>query len=47
MKAKCFCPEHGKLSLDLINIKNGVPVCGKCSKELEFADVRPKSVKKK
>jgi hypothetical protein len=42
MKAKIFCPEHGRLSLDKIIIKNGVPACFKCSKALEFGTVRPR-----
>lgn len=42
MKARCFCPEHGKCDFDQIAIKNGVPICVKCSKELEFGTVRPR-----
>lgn len=42
MKAKMFCPEHGKLDFDQIVIKNGVPICFKCLKELEFGTVRPR-----
>jgi len=47
MKAKCFCPKHGKLSLEQITIKNGSPICGKCSSVLEFADVKPRKAKSK
>jgi hypothetical protein len=45
MKAKCFCPKHGKLSLEEIMIKGGAPLCNKCSSTLEFADVKPRKVK--
>lgn len=47
MKAKCFCPNHGKLSIEEIIIKNGSPVCSKCSSILEFADVRPRKPRSK
>jgi len=46
MQAKCFCPEHNKLDFDKIAIKNGVPVCGICGKELQFGTVRPRLVEK-
>jgi len=42
MKAKMFCPEHGKLSFEEIIIKNGNPACAKCSAELQFGIVRPR-----
>ncbi len=42
MKARCFCPKHGRLSLDDIIIKAGIPVCSKCSSPLEFCEVRPR-----
>jgi len=42
MKAKMFCPEHGKLSFENIIIKNGNPSCGKCSAELQFGTVKPR-----
>jgi len=47
MKARCFCPTHGKLPLEDIIIKNGTPVCRKCISALEFTDVRPRSAKVK
>ena len=47
IQAKCFCPTHGKLSLEEIVIKNGVPVCAKCSAELQFGNVRPRFNTKK
>lgn len=42
MQAKCYCPEHGKLDFDQIAIKNGAPICVKCSKELQFGIVKPR-----
>jgi hypothetical protein len=45
MKAKMFCPNHGKLSFEEIQIKNGIPICVKCSSELEFGTVRPRKLK--
>ncbi|MEM7821816.1 MAG: hypothetical protein QXX38_03345 [Candidatus Aenigmatarchaeota archaeon] len=42
MQAKCICPNHGRLDFDEIIIKNGVPVCGKCSAELQFGIVKPR-----
>jgi len=42
VKAKCFCPKHGKLKLEEILIKAGSPVCSKCYSPLEFCEVRPK-----
>lgn len=42
MKARMFCPEHGKLSFEEIIIKNGTPICAKCSAELQFGTVRPR-----
>jgi hypothetical protein len=47
MKAKCFCPKHGKLSFEQIIIKNREPVCSKCSSILEFGNVKPRKVKLK
>jgi repressor of nif and glnA expression len=47
IRARCFCPTHGKLNLDEIVIKNGIPVCSKCSAELQFGDVRPRFNTKK
>jgi len=47
MQARCFCPEHGKLEFDDIRIKNGLPICAKCSRTLEFGVVRPRPVEKK
>jgi hypothetical protein len=44
MQARCFCPEHGRLGFDDILIKNGTPVCARCSKPLEFGTVRPRPV---
>jgi len=42
IKAKCYCPTHGRLDLEEIVIKNGAPVCSKCSAELQFGTVRPR-----
>jgi len=44
MKAKMFCPTHGKLEFDEIIIKNGVPLCSKCRAELVFGDVKPRKL---
>jgi hypothetical protein len=44
--AKCFCPKHGKLDLDDIQILNGQPLCKKCRSVLEFGKVRPRPVEK-
>jgi len=44
MQARCFCPEHGKLEFDDIRIKNGLPICAKCARPLEFGVVRPRPV---
>jgi hypothetical protein len=44
MKAKMFCPSHGKLDFSEIVIKNGTPVCLKCSSVLEFGTVRPRKL---
>ena len=46
MLARCFCPKHGKLELDAIQIINGQPICQKCKSVLEFGKVRPRSVEK-
>ncbi len=45
MKARCVCPTHGRLSLDDIIIKNGMPVCRKCFAILEFGEVKPRRLK--
>ena len=37
-----FCSTHGRIDIDQIVIKNGVPICSKCSKELEFGTVKPR-----
>ena len=42
MQAKTVCPTHGRLDIDQIIIKNGTPVCSKCSSELQFGVVRPR-----
>ena len=42
MQAKTVCPTHGRLEIDQIVIKNGIPVCDKCSRELQFGVVRPR-----
>ena len=42
MQAKTVCINHGRLEIDLISIKNGVPICSKCSKELQFGTVKPR-----
>lgn len=39
-----FLPEHGKLGFEDILIKNGTPVCARCSKPLEFGRVMPRPV---
>jgi hypothetical protein len=44
--AKCFCPKHGKLDLDDIQILNGQPLCKKCRSALEFGQVRPRRIEK-
>jgi len=46
MKAKMFCPNHGKLDFDEIIIKNGVPICARCSSELQFGNVKPRKLKR-
>ncbi|MFH1623207.1 MAG: hypothetical protein ABIA12_01670 [Candidatus Aenigmatarchaeota archaeon] len=46
MQARCFCPEHGRLEFDDIRIKNGLPICAKCARPLEFGVVRPRPVAK-
>jgi hypothetical protein len=45
MKAKMFCPSHGKLDFDEIVIKNGTPTCLKCSSALEFGTVKPRNLR--
>ena len=45
MKARVFCPKHGKLRLEDIVIKDGTPICKKCKSKLEFGEVRPRRVK--
>lgn len=42
MQAKCICPNHGRLDFDEIIIKNGTPICSKCSAELQFGTVKPR-----
>ncbi len=42
MKARIFCPTHGRLDLDDVIIKNGEPICKKCSSILVFGDVKPR-----
>lgn len=42
MQAKTVCPNHGRLEIDQISIKNGVPICSRCSTELQFGVVRPR-----
>ena len=42
MQAKTVCPNHGRLEIDQISIKNGVPICSRCSSPLEFGVVRPR-----
>jgi len=44
MQARMFCPKHGKLSLDDVIIKNGLPICRKCQSTLEFGKVMPRRV---
>jgi len=45
IQARCICTTHGKLSLEEIRIKTGIPVCSKCSKELGFGVVKPRKLK--
>lgn len=45
MQARCVCPIHGRLKLDEIIIKNGLPVCIKCSSILEFGTVKPRKLR--
>lgn len=45
MKAKMFCPIHGKLEFDEITIKNSIPVCSKCRAELVYGNVKPRKMK--
>lgn len=47
MEARIFCPQHGKLELDDVVIKNGVPICRKCMSVLEFGKIRPRPVEMK
>ncbi|MEM7821646.1 MAG: hypothetical protein QXX38_02445 [Candidatus Aenigmatarchaeota archaeon] len=47
IKAKCICPKHGRLKLEEITIKKGVPVCSKCSSELQFGTIKPRLNTKK
>lgn len=42
MQAKTFCPNHGRLEIDQISIKNGQPICNRCASHLEFGMVRPR-----
>ena len=42
MQAKTMCPNHGRLEIDQIVIKNGVPICNRCQSELQFGVVRPR-----
>ena len=44
IKAKCYCPTHGRLEFDNIQIRNGSPICMKCSNELVFGVVRPRKL---
>jgi len=46
MQAKVFCKNHGTLGLEDIQIKDGSPICKKCSAELTYANVKPRKVKK-
>ncbi len=42
MKARCFCPKHGKLNLEEIVIKDHTPLCAKCHSVLEYCIVKPR-----
>jgi len=42
MQAKTVCPNHGKLEIDQIVIKNGLPICSRCASLLAFGVVRPR-----
>ncbi len=44
MKAKCYCPKHGRLKFDNIMIRDGLPTCKKCKSVLEFGDVKPRKI---
>lgn len=46
MKAKCVCPKHGRLKMNQIIIDDRIPKCKKCKSVLEYAEVRPRKVKK-
>jgi hypothetical protein len=46
IKARIFCPTHGRLSLDDVVIKNGEPICKKCSAILVYGEVKPRKLKK-
>jgi len=42
MQAKTVCPNHGRLEIDQIVIKNGLPACNRSSSKLQFGVVRPR-----
>lgn len=46
MLARCYCPKHGRLDFEDIMIKKGVPICAKCSSELNFGNVKPRKLKR-
>jgi hypothetical protein len=46
IKARIFCPTHGRLSLDDVVIKDGKPVCKKCSAVLVYGEVKPRKLEK-
>jgi len=45
IKARMFCPTHGKIEFDEVIIKNSVPICAKCRAELVFGNVKPRKLK--
>ncbi len=44
MQARCYCQNHGRLEFDEIAIKQGLPVCIKCSSILVFGTVKPRKL---
>lgn len=47
MQARIFCPTHGRLDLSEVVIKDGQPLCGKCSTVLVYGKVQPRVVEQK
>jgi len=42
IKARIFCPTHGRLDLADVVIKSGEPICGRCSSVLVYGEVKPR-----